>query len=184
MQEIAAKNREKVIDVLCERYCFEVKGIDLYEKALEVIQASGDDNVMRMYDEMQEHCEEEREHATWLEQEIRALGGDPNAKTELVKLVEIESKGIEDIVMASSSLVHVFHGLLTAELADNAGWELLVQLADEAGDRDAKREFKKRLHQEEEHLIFVRKALLRLMQAEVLGEKVTMPKGETQLGAF
>ncbi|HEU4612003.1 MAG TPA: hypothetical protein VFS15_07990, partial [Kofleriaceae bacterium] len=63
----------------------------------------------------------------------------------------------------------------TAELADNAGWDLLVTLADEAGDRDAKKAFKKRLHAEEEHLIFVRRAVQKIARREVLGEQVSMP---------
>ncbi len=40
----------------------------------------------------------------------------------------------------------MFHALFAAELVDNAGWDLLVQLADEADDDEARRAFKKRLH--------------------------------------
>ena len=65
------------------------------------------------------------------------------------------------------SILHDFHALLTAELADNAGWDLLVQIADEFGDPAAKKEFKKRLREEEQHLLFVRKTLLELTKQEV-----------------
>lgn len=65
------------------------------------------------------------------------------------------------------SIPHDFHALLTAELADNAGWDLLVQIADEFGDSVAKKEFKKRLLEEEQHLLFVRKTLLELTKREV-----------------
>ena len=84
-------------------------------------------------------------------------------------------QGIEHVIERDAQLPHDFHALLIAELADNAGWDLLVQLADEVGDRDAKKEFKKRLHEEEEHLLFVRHAVEQFAKDEVLGEPVTMP---------
>jgi hypothetical protein len=79
-------------------------------------------------------------------------------------------------VMSDAKLPHLFHALLAAELVDNAGWDLLVQLADEAGDHEAKRQFKKRLHEEEDHLIFVRKAVQKFSFQEILGEQVRFPK--------
>ena len=67
------------------------------------------------------------------------------------------------------------HALLTAELVDNAGWELLLELADDADDADARREFRKRLHEEEEHLIFMRRAVVAFARRNVLGQTVLMP---------
>lgn len=77
--------------------------------------------------EMREHLDHEKEHEEWSEECIRSLGGGAHSPTEMSKLV--------------TELPHLFHALLSAELLDNAGWELLVQLADEAADREAKREF-------------------------------------------
>jgi ferritin-like metal-binding protein YciE len=128
-----------------------------------------------MLDEMQEHRDEEKEHEEWLEAQIRDLGGDAHGETDKSRLITRESKGIEEVVMSDAQLPHLFHALLAAELVDNAGWDLLVQLADEAGDHRAKREFKKRLHEEEDHLLFVRKAVERYSEKEVFGRDVTMP---------
>lgn len=50
-----------------------------------------------------------------------------------------------------------------------------MQLADDADDGAAKRAFKKRLHEEEEHLIFVRRAVERFSAKAVLSEPVSMP---------
>jgi bacterioferritin (cytochrome b1) len=176
MKELAEKNREKVIDLLNERLTFERAGVKLYDRVLEVMRAGGDQNVNRMLDEMQEHRDEEKEHEEWLEEQIRAIGGDAHAQTEHSELVERESTGIEEVVMTDAKLPHLFHALLAAELVDNAGWDLLVALADEAGDREAKREFRKRLHQEADHLIFVRKAVQKFSMQEVLGEEAKMPR--------
>lgn len=175
MEKLARYDAAKLIDVLNERLAFERAGVKLYDRVLEVIRASGDANAQRMLEEMQEHRDEEKEHEEWLEEQIRSLGGDAHAETEKSRLVTRESKGLEEVVMSDAQLPHLLHALLAAELVDNAGWDLLGQLADEAGDREAKREFKKRLHQEEDHLIFVRKAVEKLSVAEVLGKEEKLP---------
>jgi len=64
-------------------------------------------------------------------------------------------------------LQHDFHALLTAELADTAGWDLLVRVADEFGDREAKREFRERHREEQEHVLFVRKVVERFVKREL-----------------
>lgn len=176
MQKLAEKNRAKVIDVLNERLAFERAGVKLYDRILEVMRTSGDENVNRMLDEMQEHRNEEKEHEEWLEEQIRGLGGDAHAKTEHSELVERESVGIEQVVMSDARLPHLFHALLAAELVDNAGWDLLVSLADEASDHEARREFRKRMHEEMDHLLLVRKAVQKFSVQEVLGEDVKMPR--------
>jgi hypothetical protein len=65
--------------------------------------------------------------------------------------------------------------LLTAELIDNAGWELLLELADDADDADARREFRKRAHHEEEHLLFARRAVVACSRRTLLGQAVQLP---------
>ncbi len=176
MEKLANHDVSKIIDVLNERLAFERAGVKLYDRILEVMKGMGDENVARMLPEMQRHCDEEKEHEEWLEAQSRALGGNAHAETERSRLITRESKGIEEVVMSDAELPHLMHALLAAELVDNAGWDLLVQIADEAGDHSAKREFKKRLHEEEDHLLFVRKAVERLSFQDVLGEDATLPK--------
>ena len=176
MEELAKHDTGKAIDLLNERLAFERAGVKLYDRVLEVCRGEQDENVKRMVPELEKHRDEEKEHEEWLEAQIRRLGGDAHAETEHSRLVTRESKGIEEVVMSDAQLPHLLHAMLAAELVDNAGWDLLVQVADEADDRDAKKEFKKRLHQEEDHLLFVRKAVEKLAFQEVLGEDVTLPK--------
>ncbi len=176
MAELGKHDPAKVIDVLNERLAFERAGVKLYDRVLEVVRASPDANVQRMREELQQHRDEEKEHEEWLEAQIRSLGGDAHGETDKSRLVTRESKGIEEVVMSDAQLPHLFHALLAAELVDNAGWDLLAQIADEAGDHGAKREFKKRLHEEEDHLLFVRKAVEKLAFQDVLGEDAKLPK--------
>jgi rubrerythrin len=170
MKKLAEKNPAKVIDLLNERLTFERAGVKLYDAVLERMRSSPDPEIKALLGQMQEHRDEEKEHEEWLEEQIRDLGGDAHALTEKALLVQAESEGVERVVRRDPSIAHDLHALLTAELADNAGWDLLVQLADEIGDSKAKKEFKKRLKEEADHLLFVREAVLKLTSREVTQE--------------
>ena len=168
MKKLAEHNREKLIDLLCERLAFERAGVRLYDTIIAKLDASGG-GIEAFRDEMQRYRDQEKEHEEWLEGCVRDLGGDTSVRTDLVRLVEQESKGIEQVVETDDLLPHAIHALLTAELVDNAGWELLVELADDADDREAREAFRKRLHEEEDHLVFVRTAMLAFVRKDVLG---------------
>ncbi|HZU82554.1 MAG TPA: hypothetical protein VE987_06545 [Polyangiaceae bacterium] len=167
MKKLSEHNREKLIDLLSERLAFERASVRLYDTILERLDAS--DGVVAFREEIQHNRDNEKEHEEWLETQIRHLGGDADAKTEMAELVERESIGIEQVVTGDQLLPHVMHALLAAELVDNAGWELLMELADDADDGDAREEFRKRLHEEEDHLLFARTANLAFARQRVLG---------------
>ena len=167
MKKLAAKNLGRVLDLLGERLAFERAGVKLYDKILGRMRMSGDPQIHKVLARIEVNREQEKEHEEWLEEQIRALGGDDHAPSEKSILVKTEAEGIEQVVMRDPNLLHDFHALLTAELADNAGWELLVELASEFGDRDAKKEFKKRLHEEEQHLVCVHEAVTELSKQEM-----------------
>jgi bacterioferritin (cytochrome b1) len=167
MDKLAKKNVSRVIDLLNERLAFERTGVKLYDTLLARLQVATDPAIKALVGQVQEHRDEEHEHEEWLEEQIRALGGSAHALSEHAVLAQAEAEGVERVIRRDDSIPHDFHALLTAELADNAGWDLLVQLADDFGDSKAKKEFKKRLHEEEEHLLFVRKTLLELTRQVV-----------------
>ena len=167
MDKLAKKNPRKIIDLLSERLTFERSGVKLYDTLLSRLRLVRDPVLEPLLEKLERFRDEEKEHEEWLEEQIRALGGDPSAVTEQAILVQTESEGIERVVRRDQNVPHDFHALLIAELADNAGWDLLVEIADELGDSKAKRQFRKRLREEEEHLLFVRKTLLDLTSKEV-----------------
>jgi bacterioferritin (cytochrome b1) len=175
MKELAAKNRDKAIDLLNERLTFERAGVKLYDVILANLQKAKSPDLARMLPAMKSHRDQEKEHEEWLEAQIRGLGGDAHAKTEMGDLIAAESAGVESVVMRDADVSHQFHALLAAELVDNAGWELLLELADDADDADARREFRKRLHEEEEHLMFCRRAVVAFSRRSVLGQTVQLP---------
>jgi bacterioferritin (cytochrome b1) len=170
MKQLAEHNKTKLIDLLCERLAFEREGVHLYDSILSKLDATpGGGSIGAFRDELQTFRDQEKEHEEWLEKQIRDLGGDTNVKTEMATLVERESQGIDQVVTTDDLLPHVMHAMLTAELVDNSGWELLIELADDADDKEARAEFRKRLHEEEDHLMFARTAMLAFARKDVLG---------------
>jgi bacterioferritin (cytochrome b1) len=177
MDKLAKKNVSRVVDLLNERLAFERTGVRLYDTVLARLQVSSEPGFKALARQVQEQRDEEKEHEEWLEEQIRALGGTAHGLSEHAVLAQAESEGVERVIRRDDSIPHDFHALLTAELADTAGWDLLVQIADEFGDSKAKKEFKKRLQEEEKHLLFVRKTLLELTRKDVSSPEVETPAG-------
>lgn len=180
MEKLGEKNRAKLIDLLSERLTFERAAIRLYDKVLARIAAEAggdaDRRVQRLAPTLREFREQEQEHADWLAQQIRLLGGDALVVSEQGRLAEEEARGVETVILTPDRpIVQLCHALLAAELVDHAGWDLLVQLADEAGDRDAKKAFKKRLAEEDDHRDFLRRVQEQFAMSAVLGEQPPAP---------
>ncbi|WP_437322405.1 DUF892 family protein [Sorangium sp. So ce394] len=170
MQKLAQVNKDKAIDLLNERLTFERASVKLYDSTIQKVGRTADPTLLNLLDRLREHRNQEKEHEEWLEEQIRALGGDAHAETEMSRLIEIESRGLEQVVLdGDQNPAHLFHALLTAELVDNAGWQLLLELADEADDAEAREAFRCRLHEEEDHLVLTREVVERLTRKELLG---------------
>jgi hypothetical protein len=145
--------------------------VRLYDAILGKLESSPSGAATEILPQMRHFRNEVREHEEFLEAAVRSLGGDAHAETERSRLQKTEASGIEQVILnPASDVAELFHALLAAELVDSAGWDLLVSLADEAGDREAKRAFKQRLREEREHLEFVRVTSHRLARLEVFGE--------------
>lgn len=176
MKKLAEKNPEKLVDLLHERLTFERTSVRLYDRVLALMAASTEPQIQGMLDTMQAHRDEEAEHQEWLEEQIRTLGGDVNGETEMSRLVAEEARGIEQVILRpDAQLPHLFHALMAAELVDNAGWDLLVSLAEEADDDEALDTFGLRLAEEEDHLEYLRQTMARYTESRVLGGALQLP---------
>ncbi|WP_437825264.1 hypothetical protein [Sorangium sp. So ce1153] len=172
MQKLAQGNKDKAIDLLNERLTYERASVRLYDSIVEKVGRAADAGLLNLLGQLREYRDQEKEHEEWLEAQIRALGGDAHAETDGSRLITIESQGIGQVVLdGDQNPAHLFHALLTAELVDNAGWQLLLELADEADDDEARESFRKRLHEEEDHLILTRQVVERLTRTELLGAR-------------
>ena len=183
MEQLAKKNAPFVLDVLNARLAFERTGVKLYDSVIEKIERSGDPRFSAIVEELREIRAEEREHAEWLEMQIRGLGGRPDENSDMARLETEEGRGIESVICdGHAKIIHLVHALLAAELADNAGWDVLVQLADEAGDSAAKVELGRRMAEEAKHLLFIREVVVRAVESEI-GRERQMPRDMRSVAA-
>jgi ferritin-like metal-binding protein YciE len=111
---------------------------------------------------------EEEEHFHMLVGAVEKMGADPTAMTPSADVVGVVALGVMQVLTdPRTNLSHGLNALLTVELADNAAWELLIELADKAGHGSMAKKFEKALNQEEEHLATI-KGLLRQDQLDQL----------------
>jgi len=112
---------------------------------------------------------EELQHFHMLSECMQLLGGDPTATTPCADVTAVASMGLmQAITDPRTTLAQCLNTLLTAELTDNAGWELLIQLAADAAQDDLSERFTLALAQEQEHLWAV-KAWLQVLLADEAG---------------
>jgi rubrerythrin len=101
--------------------------------------------------------EEEYRHFTMLQAAIEQLGGDPTAVTPAANLSATASQGIPKVIVdPRTTLLQSLEAILVAELSDNACWETLVELAQQAGENDLTQQFEQALADEQDHLRKVR----------------------------
>ncbi|MDB5900773.1 MAG: hypothetical protein JWP41_4375 [Ramlibacter sp.] len=107
---------------------------------------------------------EELAHFKMLGLAMVKMGGDPTAMTPCADVQATASLGIIQVLTdPRTTLAQCLNAMLTAELTDNAGWELLIQLAEEEGETELAGRFLGALSQEQEHLAIVKGWLTGLM---------------------
>ncbi|MDB5967110.1 MAG: hypothetical protein JWQ72_3610 [Polaromonas sp.] len=107
---------------------------------------------------------EELAHFHMLCEAMLHLGGDPTAQTPCADVAGTTALGIMQVITdPRTTLAQSFQAILMAELTDNAGWELLIQLAEDAGENDLTGRFLGALSQEQEHLLTIKSWLTALV---------------------
>jgi ferritin-like metal-binding protein YciE len=146
-----------LIDKLGERLAFERGGTRLYEAML--LKCGALDGAAHPIDvdKLAHIRDEEEQHFHLLHQHIERLGADPTAMTPCADVVGVQALGIMQVISdPRTTVAQALNALLTAELADNASWELLIELAEQAGHNDMATEFASALQAESRHLQLVR----------------------------
>jgi bacterioferritin (cytochrome b1) len=165
-----------LLDKLGERIAFERAGTRLYtaliSKHLALLNSGGEVLPRAVESEspattLQRIRDEELRHFHLLCNRVTALGGDPTAQTPSADVTAAASSGLIQVVTdPRTTLAQSLNAVLTAELTDNAGWELLIQLATEAGEKEMVSEFSEALEDEQQHLEAVRGWLQALVMNE------------------
>lgn len=145
------------MDKLSERLAFERMGTRLYEALYNKLETLGESSPGPTLEDVQQIGSEELEHFLLLNRVITDAGGDPTVQSPCADVAAVTSMGVMQVLTdPRTSLAQCLQAILTAELTDNAGWELLIQLADNLGYEELSEPFQEALTHEEEHLVNVR----------------------------
>lgn len=127
-----------LLDKLGERLHVERNGVRLYEALISKRSqyASGAsatqaaEAALPSLDALEKIQNDELIHFSLLKQAISELGGDPTIVTPSAALAATISEGITKVLTdPQTDLVQGLQAILAAELQDNDGWRLLIQLA-------------------------------------------------------
>jgi rubrerythrin len=150
---IKGENPTLFLDKLGERLAFERAGTRLYEALISKYDAFGSFSSGPSRDDLEHVRQEEYRHFTLLQSAIEQLGGDPTAVTPSANLQTTAAHGIHEVIVdPRTTLLQSLEAALIVELADNACWEALIELAQEASQDTFVQQFQEALKHEQDHL--------------------------------
>ncbi len=103
---------------------------------------------------------EEQAHMMLVRQALEELGADPTAMTPCADIAGVTAMGLmQTLTDPRTTVAQCLNALLTAELSDHAGWELLMELAEDLGHDDMAVRFSVAATAEAGHLRMVKEWL-------------------------
>jgi len=142
-----------LMDKLGERLAFERTGTRLYEALVSKYDVFGSFDGGPSRGDLEHVLQEEYRHFTMLQSVIEQLGGDPTSVTPSANLQATAAHGVNQVLVdPRTTLLQSLEAILIAELADNACWEALIELAQEAGEDKLVAQFQEALRNEQDHL--------------------------------
>jgi rubrerythrin len=171
-----------LLDKLGERLAFERQGTRLYEAFLQKCESVAlDSGSAPSVEELRHICEEELEHFHLLQNAITALGGDATLQTPSADVAGVLSHGVMQVVSdPRTTIPQTLQAMLTAELVDNDGWQMLQDLAAELGQDDLEEQCRRAYEEEQEHLEKVRDWLTSMTMEEVSGSTEGLEASELE----
>ena len=142
-------NMDALVDKLCERLAVETGGVAIYEAAIAKV---GDPTVAAR---LKRFMQEEAEHRDLLDQYRTTLGVEER-ETPSARLAKHEGEAYLKLVGEAETPAQVLNILLTIELMDENGWEMIINLGRDLQDEELVRTLNVALKEEKEHLRGVR----------------------------
>jgi rubrerythrin len=140
-----------LMDKLGERLAFERAGTRLYDALM--VKCAADASKIVSSKEIKHIRDEEAVHFALLGAAIQSLGGDPTAQTPCADVTGVEGQGLMQVVNdPKTTVAQALHAILVAEMTDNAAWEELIELTEQAGNEDLVARFTKAREEEQEHM--------------------------------
>jgi rubrerythrin len=169
---LQGKKASVFLDKLGERLAFERTGVRLYDALLAKVPAAKTGEGSLTEEELRRFRDEELAHMHLVKDAIERVGGDPTALTPCADLKGVESMGLVQVLTdPRTTLTQGLEAILTAELADNEGWKVLIAMAEAMGQDDVARRFTTALAEEDEHLRSIRTWLAERLEIQ-LGEEL------------
>jgi rubrerythrin len=142
-----------LLDKLGERLAFERTGTRLYDALITKFDATQDQTTSMTLADLHKIRQDEARHFAIIADAIETLGGDPTSQTPCADLAGVESMGLMQVVTdPRTTIAQSLHAILIGELADNAGWEMLIALAEDQNQNAMITEFSVALDEERVHL--------------------------------
>jgi len=147
---------EVFIDKLGERLAFERSGVRLYDALLVKCETLGLSGSTVGIDELKKIRNDEFHHFKLVHSVMEQIGADPTAVTPCANVNAVAAKGLFDVMVdPRTQVVQCVQTILIAELADNAGWEVLIELAQKQGFDQFVTQFQEALAAEQLHLSMI-----------------------------
>lgn len=176
LQAMKGEKATVFLDKLAERLAFERTGVRIYEAVLAKMPASRTTEGTLSRELLRGFHDAELRHMHLVKEAIEQLGGDPTAMSPSADLKGVEGMGLVQVVTdPRTTLTQCLDTLLTAELADNDGWKILIAMAEALGQDELARRFADALAEEDRHLQSVRAWLAERLEIQ-LG--ATLPAAE------
>lgn len=147
-----------LLDKLGERLAFERTGTRLYDALIAKFEATQDDSTGMTLADLQQIRQDEARHFAIVAEAIESMGGDATSQTPCADLVGVESMGLVQVVAdPRTTIAQSLHAILVAELVDQAGWEMLIALAESHRQSALVTDFSVALAEERTHLLRVQR---------------------------
>ena len=171
-----------LLDKLGERLAFERQGTRLYEAFIQKVEGLpiADTNAPQV-NSLRHIYNEELEHFELLQQAIVQLGGDATVQTPSADVAGVISHGVLQVISdPRTTVAQSLQAVLTAELADNDGWQMLQDLTEQLGHSELAEQCAEALEQEQEHLENVRAWLSNMILSEAGPEGLVQANAESE----
>jgi len=157
VKAIKGQSAVAFLDLLGERLAFERTGTRLYDALLVKLEGADPRPSGPTREQLEEIREDETRHFGLLLEAIQSLGGDPTVVTPSADVVGVAGAGwVQALTDPRTTLTEALKVILAAELADNDGWETLVEVASGLEQEDLTSQFREAAAEEEAHLTRVR----------------------------
>lgn len=154
-------------DKLSERIAFERTGTRLYDALINKCEVLGVGAPGPTLAQLREIRDEEHRHFLLLKETVTELGGDPTVMSPCADTSAVASLGLLQVLTdPRTSVAQSLQAILTAELTDNDGWQMLIDLTQALGHEEMAGRFRGALANEEKHLASVRGWLSGMLMEE------------------